>query len=596
MPSFRVSGFRYSAFASALALLAFAGTAHAQNQPNQATAAAAPDQNPIKFKAKSNLVVVRVVVRDSKGKPVEGLRKQDFKLFDQGKEQAIAQFEEETSAAPAQGAAARPAPKSVGSLPQRQPAMPGKFLALFFDELNTPFEDMARARDAADHYLSANLQPNDRVGIFTSEKMLSDFTADPKQLHDALYKLHPSARSLSRDRDCPNLSDYQAFEITEFSNDTSLDAWTVALDEAAERGCMGAGGSAAEAANVAQDILMLARRIVAQSQMQSRDNLQELEQVVNYTSQMPGQRTIILVTSGFLSHSEQPQLDRIIDRAVRSEVVISALDAEGLAVMMREMDVERFRLPTGAGVFRARNVDAARQMAATDVMAELAQGTGGEFFHNNNDLKAGFGALAGSPVYYVLAFAPAEVKLNGKFHAVKVTLAEKEKGVSIQARRGYFAPKDEADAEAQAKQRDASEAEAQIQEQIREALYSKAVLRQLPVVLYAQRTKTLGETRDISFSTHLDTKPLRLRKDVDHNVDTVIFMLGIFDEKQHLVASQQRRALIHVPDSNLQHFLKTGVDAEMSFNLKPGLYTVREVVTEAEDHNMAAFSHEVKIP
>src|ERR1700733_5235823 len=111
--------------------------------------------------------------------------------------------------------------------------------------------------------------------------MLSDFTADPKQIHDALRKLSPSPHTLSKDVECPNLSDYQAFELTQFSNDTSIDAWQVAIAEASERGCMGAGGGAVEAANTPQDILMLARRIVAQSQMQSRANLQELEQVVN---------------------------------------------------------------------------------------------------------------------------------------------------------------------------------------------------------------------------------------------------------------------------------------------------------------------------
>jgi hypothetical protein len=73
-------------------------------------------------------------------------------------------------------------------------------------------------------------------------------------------------------------------------------------------------------------------------------------------------------------------------------------------------------------------------------------------------------------------------------------------------------------------------------------------------------------------------------------------MLAIFDEKRNLIASQQRRANVHVPDSQLPSFLKQGMDAEMTFNLKPGLYNVREVVADTEDHQMAAFSHEVNIP
>jgi hypothetical protein len=52
------------------------------------------------------------------------------------------------------------------------------------------------------------------------------------------------------------------------------------------------------------------------------------------------------------------------------------------------------------------SVERTRTLVAAQVLEEIAQGTGGEFFHNNNDLKAGFGALAGSPAYYTLAFSP----------------------------------------------------------------------------------------------------------------------------------------------------------------------------------------------
>ena len=44
------------------------------------------------MKVTSNLVVVRVMVRDAQNKPVENLKKEDFKLFDRGKQQSISQF------------------------------------------------------------------------------------------------------------------------------------------------------------------------------------------------------------------------------------------------------------------------------------------------------------------------------------------------------------------------------------------------------------------------------------------------------------------------------------------------------------------------
>ena len=131
----------------------------------------------------------------------------------------------------------------------------------------------------------------------------------------------------------------------------------------------------------------------------------------------------------------------------------------------------------------AERLDTQRELVATSVLADIAQSTGGEFFHNNNDLKAGFAALAGSPVYYLLGFAPSGLKQDGGFHALKVKLAESKKGFNVQTRRGYYAPKNEAEAEAEARRQAASEVDAQSQQQIREAMFAKTDSQQFQVGL-----------------------------------------------------------------------------------------------------------------
>ena len=110
-------------------------------------------------------------------------------------------------------------------------------------------------------------------------------------------------------------------------------------------------------------IAMLARSVVDRAAMQSRANLQELDQLVKYISQMPGQRNVILISPGFLSQSEQYQLDGIIDRALRAQVVISSLDPKGLAVLMREADPTIDYMPTAnSGAIGAmHNVDWSRE-------------------------------------------------------------------------------------------------------------------------------------------------------------------------------------------------------------------------------------------
>src|ERR1700735_2037997 len=185
MLSLRIGLARCLAVAATL-LAAFvfpADPARAQVQTNTT----ASNRPTTQLKVTSNSVVVRVVVRDAQGKPVKGLRKEDFKLFDSGKEQPIAQFEVEDAVEP-------PPPPTVARRQEQaganlSPSLPGRFLALYFDDQYTSDNDMVQVRKAADDYLAASLQPEDRVAIFSSEAMLSDFTSDPKQIHDALSRL-----------------------------------------------------------------------------------------------------------------------------------------------------------------------------------------------------------------------------------------------------------------------------------------------------------------------------------------------------------------------------------------------------------------------
>ncbi len=490
---------------------------------------------------------------------------------------------------------------------------------MYFDDLNSSDADMIQARDAADHYLSTNLQARDRVAIFTSGQMLSDFTSDPKQLHAALLKLRTNAGALIRTHYCPDLSDYQALQITQ----NNQEALAIANDEVkhCDGGVLvgpaggGSGGGSGPAngpssleagggGGIAQVVVQaLAQNIVDQAQIQARTNLRQLEQVVTSISQKPGQHIVILVSPGFLSQSEQYQLDRLIDHALRSQVVISALDPKGLAILMREADTTRGYIPaTNPGMLEAAHrVDSERELVASAVLANVAEGTGGEFFHNSNDLKAGFSALTGSPVYYILAFAPSDLKPDGKFHALKVSLAEKEKGVSVRARRGYFASRNEPDAPLPAKRAESEnepgvpDAEALAQENIRQAVLSTTESQQLPVTLRAKAPAGQGENRQLSVFAHLDATALRFRKDGDHDFNTVTFVFAIFDQANNLVNAQQRRASLNVLDAQLPSLIKSGVDVSATFQLKPGIYRLREVVVDSEDLHLTALSREIQI-
>jgi hypothetical protein len=345
-----------------------------------------------------------------------------------------------------------------------------------------------------------------------------------------------------------------------------------------------------------------ARTMVDQAEIQARTGLQSLEQVVDIISRAPGQRSIILVSPGFLSHSEQYQLDRIIDHALRAQVVIDSLDPRGLAILMREADASNGYAPSiSSGAIGAQHaVDTNREFVATDVLAEVAEGTGGEYFHDNNDLTAGFRALAGSRGSYILAFTPTDSKQDGKFHALKVTLTEKHHGFALQARRGYFATKEPTIAqepphlETRPMTSPTLDAAAQEKEKIRLAVFSKTDQQELPLDIHTEISKA-ADTDELAVLTHLDTKALHFHKEGARNQNAVMFVSVVFDDTGKFVTGQQRQARVDLPDDELPQLNATGIDVKTIFQLKPGTYTIREVVTDSEQHLMSAITRSVQV-
>src|SRR5260370_41849853 len=157
------------------------------------------------LKVRVNHVIVRVVIRDDKGRAVGTLHEEDFQLFDNKKPQIISHFAVETPATqlakvvkPDNVAGHDGAPESGAAL-----TMPQRYVGYLFDDVHLAFEDLARARDAADRQITAAGQTGDRAGIYTTSGQTTlDFTDDRTKLHETLAKLrpHPVGRSCVRER------------------------------------------------------------------------------------------------------------------------------------------------------------------------------------------------------------------------------------------------------------------------------------------------------------------------------------------------------------------------------------------------------------
>ena len=188
------------------------------------------------------------------------------------------------------------------------------------------------------------------------------------------------------------------------------------------------------------------------------------------------------------------------------------------------------------------------------------------------------------------------MKSDGKFHPLKVELAGRQKGFDLQARRGYFAPKNKGEAESEALRQAAFESERQTEQQLREAIASQTETRQFPVTLNGKLSKRMNGNRDLSLITHLDAKPLRFQKDGKLNSNTLTFAFAIFDEKETMITSQEKEVKLGIADAQLADLLRDGINMSMDFQLMAGTYRIREVVTDSEEHHLTATSTRISIP
>ena len=224
------------------------------------------------------------------------------------------------------------------------------------------------------------------------------------------------------------------------------------------------------------------------------------------------------------------------------------------------------------------------QLAQEDVLAQLADGTGGTFFHNRNDVDEGLREAGAAPAMtYLLGFSPQNLKLDGSLHTLKVSFAHKT-NYKIQARHGYFAPRHVVDPTEAAK------------EEIQEALFSQDEIRDLPVDLHTQFFKTDAFAAKLAVLTHVDIKGVHFRKAEGRNRDDLTVATAIFDENGNYVTGGEKIIEMKLLDTTYDRLTRVGLNLKSSFDVKPGSYLVRQVVRDSEGAQIAARNGAVVIP
>jgi VWFA-related protein len=390
-------------------------------------------------------LLIPAVVRDKQGHAVGKLGQSDFTVYDQDKIRAITGFTVVKSAAPGEAPAGAGTGAASPGIAVSGPSTPAqnRFILFLFDDRHLNSTDLAITQTAAIKMLDEPLATTDYAAVVSFSGVNSGITRDRAVLQAAIKNLKVHRAFQHDTRDCPDIDYYAADRIL---NQHDYMEFLVAVAKA--RACGGSGrlpdnsGEIDDPTSVAERLARsAATRALAVGEEDAHTSLLLIGAVVSAMAKLPGQRTLILVSPGFLSLSPDAMTfkSELLDRAAGSNIVISALDARGL--YSGNADASLGGNTTISYSFGATSLDRLAAMESSEnVMAELANGTGGTFFHNNNDLENGLKSLTAAPEYlYLLQVSLKDVKPAGTYHQLQVKVDQHD--VDVQARRGYFAPK-----------------------------------------------------------------------------------------------------------------------------------------------------------
>jgi len=601
----------------------YASLDSAQNlSPGEVRLSSHPYQPQPILRAESRLVQLEVVVRDSHGRAVPGLTKDDFAVFDAGNKRDLTAFSVDTFTTPVETSlnSARPAPDTpaqphgpvpAAKLPAENPGG-NRWIGLLFDDINTPPGDLAHAKIAASRFVKEAIGSGDRIAILTTSGVgSSEFTNDSTAILATMAKVQSHPRiSPGGVAQCPRMTAYDAYQIVKGDPSAMKAKVLEACNCGGGSGCprtlegvpdndfmnlTPSGGSTSAVGNgpsmgggvptyIIDAVLAQAHQTWDQAHIASQVTLDGIKSNLDQLARRPGKRMLLLASSGFLSGMLAEEQDSIINEAVRAGVVINSLDAKGLyaeapGTPLNET-VESVELPVTTMVFEMRTLgDRLEELDYS--MARFAESTGGLLFRNNNDLDLGFHQLGLLPAYtYLLGFMPAE---DGKYHKIKVELRNASHEF-VQVRPGYFAPS-----------KAASDQPSPVDKM--DALMSGIEEKtDLPATISEKLGTAKAGGPQLTIQTHIDIQKLAFEEQKERHVQKLTFVAALFDARGNFVTGKQADMELALKPESFERFSKTGINGVMQLEVAPGTYRLRILVQESLHGTFSATTKTRQIP
>ena len=508
------------------------------------------------------LVEVDVEITDRDGKPVKGLKQDQFSVSEDGHPQKLSSFDfnDVERVETAQNSESAPVTVAIGAVetPEklREVVRDRRLIVLFFDLSSLQPQDLVRTTNAAKRFLKEQMTPADLVGVMAFGNqlhVLSDFTTDRDQLNRAVDSVVPGKES-----QLAGLADASATGVeTAVSEDTD---------------------AAFSADETEFNIFNTDRKLAA------------LESVTALLGDIPGKKSVIQFTSGITQTGEdnRSQLRVTTDAANRANVAIYTVDSRGLLAEIPGGDASvgaasGKSLFTGDAVYKQSD----SREDSRETLSTLASDTGGRSFFDLGDLGQAFSAVqADTAGYYLLGYYSTNPAHDGRWRAIRVRVNGMPSGARLRYREGYYAPKNFGIFTTEDRER-----------QLQEAMTSDTPVVELPIAVETAHFDLSPNQIFVPVSAKLSSSALQWARKSNRQQVEFDFVVEARNAQSKRVAAALRDTItVRLGDERFQQVQQNDLVYQGGLILPPGDYDLKFLARENETGRVGTFDQELNLP
>lgn len=553
---------RLMAFVGIAALLAPSGFAQNPQQPARPPAPPQVSANQKgAIRAAVNLVEVDVAVTDRDGKPLKGLRQDQFSIAEDGKDQKISAFDyyDVERLEKADTAETAPITIPIGSVAAaeevRQQVRDRRMIVLFFDLTSLQPNDLTRSTLAAKQFVSKQMTSADLVGVvaFGNQlRVIADFTNDRDLLDRAVDALLPGKEA----------------QLAELAAATSTGVDAAVTEDT-------------NAAFTADDTEFNA--------FNTDRKLAALESLASLLRDIPGKKSVLQFTSGITQTGEdnRSQLHATTDAANRANMSIYTVDSRGLLAEIPGGDASvgassGNAMYSGAAVFQQSG---ARQ-DSRETLATLASDTGGRSFFDLGDLGQAFRSVqSDTDGYYLVGYYSTNTAHDGRWRTIRVKVAGLP-GARVRYRQGYYAPKDFGVYTTEDRER-----------QLEEAMRSDTPIVELPIAVETAYFRLDNKRIFVPISAKLASSALQWAQKSGRRQVEFDFAAEVHDSQSGRIAGALRDTItVRLDTERYEEIQQNALVYQGGIILPPGNYKLKFLARENESGRIGTFEDDLKLP